>query len=105
METENRKPETENRLPSPVARPLVPVALALMAGIASSAWGLRLADQWLAAGLVLLWAALAFIWWARRPARFLPLVFFWLLGVALCQQALHPAFPPTTWPTCPRRGR
>ena len=34
----------------PVARPLVPVTLALMAGIAAPAWGLRLPEPWLLAG-------------------------------------------------------
>ena len=34
----------------PLARPLVPVTLALMAGIAAPAWGLRLPEPWLLAG-------------------------------------------------------
>ena len=33
----------------PLARPLVPVTLALMAGIAAPAWGLRLPEPWLLA--------------------------------------------------------
>jgi competence protein ComEC len=94
LETANRKSPTESLFPSPVARPLVPVAVALMAGIASPAWGLYLPAGWLAAGLAALWAVLALGWWARRPARVGPLVFFWLAGVALSQQALQPAFPP-----------
>ncbi len=88
----------------PVARPLVPVALALMAGMAAPAWGLSLPDRWLAPGLVLLWAALALIRWPRRPARFLPLAFFGLLGVALCQQALQPPFPPHHVARLPQAG-
>ena len=78
----------------PVARPLVPVTLALMAGIAAPAWGLHLPEPWLLAGGVALWAALALLWWRRRPARFLPLIFFGLLGVAFHQQARQPDFPP-----------
>jgi len=104
LETENRKPKTKNRFHRPVARPLVPVALALMAGIASPAWGLRLADQWLAAGLVGLWGAMVLIWWARRPSRLLPLVFFWLLGLALGQQALQPFFAPHHLVHLPQEG-
>ena len=77
----------------PLARPLVPVTLALMAGIAAPAWGLRLPEPWLLAAAVALWAALAFLWWRRRPARFLPLILFGLLGVAFYQQAWQPDFP------------
>ena len=77
----------------PVARPLVPVTLALMAGIAAPAWGLRLPEPWLLAGAVALWAVLALLWWRRRPARFLPLILFMLLGVAFHQQAGQPDFP------------
>ena len=78
----------------PLARPLVPVTLALMAGIAAPAWGLRLPEPWLLAGALALWAALALLWWQRRPARFLPLILFGLLGVAFHQQAWQPDFPP-----------
>jgi len=78
----------------PLGRPLVPVTLALMAGIAAPAWGLHLPEPWLLAGGVVLWAALALLWWRRRPARFLPLIFFALLGVAFYQQAWQPDFPP-----------
>jgi competence protein ComEC len=104
--TENRKPQAGNLvLPGrPLARPLVPVVLALMAGIASPAWGLRLADQWLAPALVGLWGAMVLIWWARRPSRLLPLVFFWLLGLALGQQALQPCFPPPHLVHLPQEG-
>ena len=77
----------------PVARPLVPVTLALMAGMAAPAWGLRLPGAWLLAGGIALWGALALLWWRRRPARFLPLIFFGLLGVAFSQQARQPDFP------------
>jgi competence protein ComEC len=77
----------------PLARPLVPVTLALMAGIAAPAWGLHLPEPWLLAVAAALWAALAFLWWQRRPARFLPLILFGLLGVAFYQQAWQPDFP------------
>jgi competence protein ComEC len=77
----------------PLARPLVPITLALMAGIAAPAWGLRLPAPWLLAGALALWAALALLWWQRRPARFLPLILFGLLGVAFYQQAWEPDFP------------
>ncbi len=78
----------------PVVRPLVPVTLALMAGIAAPAWGLHLPEAWLLAGMLALWAALALLWWQGRPVRFLPLIFFALLGVAFHQQARQPDFPP-----------
>ncbi len=79
---------------TPVARPLVPVTLAMMAGIAAPAWGLRLPGIVLAAGLILLWVGLALFWWRRRPVLLMPLLFFWLLGVAFYQQAIQPWFPP-----------
>jgi hypothetical protein len=60
------------------------VVLALMAGLAAPAWGLTLPEGWLAGGLVVLWAVLALLWWAGRPVRLLPLVWFGLLGVAFC---------------------
>ncbi|MGB8991300.1 MAG: ComEC/Rec2 family competence protein [Desulfobaccales bacterium] len=85
-----RTPDTQSR---PVARPLVPVTLALMAGIAAPAWGLRLPEMALAAGLLFLGAGLAFLWWQGRPVRLLPFLFFGLLGVAFCQQARQPWFP------------
>jgi competence protein ComEC len=84
----------ENLGVPPVARPLVPVTLALMAGIAAPAWGLHLPEPWLLAGGAALWAALALLWWQRRPVFFLPLIFFALLGVAFHQQARQPDFPP-----------
>jgi competence protein ComEC len=37
--------------------------------------------------------ALAFTCWRGRPARFLPLAFFGVLGLAFYQQAWQPAFP------------
>jgi competence protein ComEC len=77
----------------PVTRPLVPVTLALMAGIAAPAWGLRLPEIWLLGGGLALWGVMALLWWQRRPARFLPLLFFGLLGVAFYQQARQPDFP------------
>ncbi len=91
MTSENPKPHDLNPV---FSRPLVPVVLALMAGIAAPAWGLDLPARWLPAGLLLLWLALGGLWLARRPARLLPLAFFWLLGVALGQQALRPVVPP-----------
>ncbi|MGO8760946.1 MAG: ComEC/Rec2 family competence protein [Desulfobaccales bacterium] len=78
----------------PVTRPLVVVTLALMAGMAAPAWGLHLPEPWLVAAGVGLWAALALLWWQRRLVRFLPLIFFALLGVAFYQQARQPDFPP-----------
>ena len=91
LDTASRQLKTEN---PPFSRPLAPVVLALMAGIAAPAWGLNLPERWLPAVLLLLWLALGAVWLARRPARLLPLTFFWLLGAALCQQALQPVFPP-----------
>ena len=74
-----------------------------MAGIASSAWGLHLPERWLAAGLVLLWVALALSGGpGARPGA--PLAFFWLVGVALCQQALQPDFPPHHLVRLPQEG-
>ncbi|MFZ5448506.1 MAG: ComEC/Rec2 family competence protein [Thermodesulfobacteriota bacterium] len=78
----------------PVARPLVPVTLALMTGIVAPVWGLSLPQPYLLAGVLVLWVALAFLWWRRLPARLLPLFFFGLLGVAFYQQARQPYFPP-----------
>jgi ComEC/Rec2-related protein len=77
----------------PVARPLVPLTLALMAGIAAPAWGLHLTQTLVLTGIFILWVILAFLWWRRHPARVLPLVLFWLLGVAFYQQAWQPHFP------------
>ncbi|MEJ2672255.1 MAG: ComEC/Rec2 family competence protein [Deltaproteobacteria bacterium] len=85
-----------------VARPLVPVVLALMAGIAATAWGLRLPQIYVLAAVVILWVALAVLWWRRRPARLLPLILFALLGLALCQQARHPYFPPESVNNLPK---
>ncbi len=91
MTTENHQLRNANPV---FSRPLVPLVLALMAGIAAPAWGLNLPGRWLPAALLLLWLGLGVLWLARRPARLLPLAFFWLLGVALCQQALQPVIPP-----------
>ena len=91
LDTASRPLKTEN---PPFSRPLTPVVLALMAGIAAPAWGLHLPERWLPAVLLLLWLTLGAVWLARRPARLLPLIFFWLLGAAFCQQALQPTFPP-----------
>ena len=77
----------------PWARPLIPLTLALMAGIASGSWGVRLPAEWLLAALLGLWAALTYVWWSRRRAGFLPLTFFCLLGLAFYQQAWQPSFP------------
>ena len=91
LDTANRPLKTAN---PPFSRPLTPVVLALMAGIAAPAWGLNLPERWLPPVLLLLWLTLGAVWLARRPARLLPLAFFWLLGAAFCQQALQPTFPP-----------
>jgi ComEC/Rec2-related protein len=77
-----------------LARPLVPVVLALMAGIAATAWGLHLPQTWVLAAVFISWGALAFLWWRGQPARLLPLILFGLLGVAFSQQARQPYFPP-----------
>ncbi len=77
-----------------LARPLVPVTLALMTGIAATAWGLHLPQTFVLAGVLITWGALGLLWWRGQPARFLPLVLFGLLGVAFSQQAWQPYFPP-----------
>jgi competence protein ComEC len=93
----SRTPSPPGSTPAapPVTRPLVPVTLALMAGVAAPAWGLRLPEPWLLAGGIALWAGLGLLWWGGRPARLLPLLFFGVLGVAFHQQALQPDFPPS----------
>jgi competence protein ComEC len=83
----------ENLKKSPVARPLVPITLALMVGLGSAAWGLHLPGFWLLWGLLGLGLTLALIWRSGRPVRLLPLIFFWLLGLAFYQQAEEPFFP------------
>ncbi len=85
--------KSSREVPPAFSRPLLPVVVALMAGLASPAWGLRLPEKWLAPALVLIWALLVILWLARRRLRLLPLAFFWLLGVAFYQQALQPVFP------------
>jgi competence protein ComEC len=105
--TENRKPKTENRAPPTppplipsenprpqVARPLVWVTLAFILGLAAPSWGLRIPGGWALAGAAALWLLLVLAWWTRRSAGWLPLAFFWLLGLAFYQQATHPLFPP-----------
>ncbi|MDI6853421.1 MAG: ComEC/Rec2 family competence protein [Deltaproteobacteria bacterium] len=77
----------------PAARPLVPITLALLLGIAGSAWGLRLPGPYPAAVSAMLFSALLCLWLKGRSARLMPLAAFWLLGLALAQQALAPAFP------------
>jgi ComEC/Rec2-related protein len=74
----------------PVARPLVPVTLALMVGIAAPAWGWSVPEPWLWPMVLALWGAMAWKWWRRTRVQFLPLAFFFLLGVAFYQQAWHP---------------
>ncbi|MCL4500791.1 MAG: ComEC family competence protein [Deltaproteobacteria bacterium] len=91
MKTANGKRQSENR---PFSRPLLPVVAALMTGLASAAWGLNPPARWLNIGLGALSLALVALWLVRRPARLLPLAFFWLLGIAFYQQALHPVLPP-----------
>jgi competence protein ComEC len=44
--------------------------------------------------LAALWLLLALAWLTRRRAGWLPLAFFWLLGLAFYQQAQQPVFPP-----------
>ena len=90
------RPRAETRFlqSRPLARPLIPITLALMVGIASGAWGVRLPGAWLLGGLLFLWAALTFLWWTNRRARLLPLAFFCLLGAAFYQQAGQPSLPP-----------
>jgi competence protein ComEC len=78
----------------PAARPLIPLTLALALGVAGAAWGFRLSGLVLAVGLSALFAILILIWLTKRVARLMPLALFGLLGLALAQQALHPAFPP-----------
>jgi competence protein ComEC len=65
-----------------------------MLGIAGASWGVSLPEKWLLGGLISLWVAMAIFWWTRRPVRLLPLISFWLLGVAFYQQAWQPCFPP-----------
>ena len=77
-----------------LSRPLVPVTLALMTGIAATAWGLHLSQSVVLAGVLVLWSSLAFLWWGRLPARILPLLLVGLLGVAFAQQAWQPAYSP-----------
>jgi competence protein ComEC len=77
-----------------VARPLVWLCLAFILGVAAPSWGVAMPGVWLAAGLLALWLLLVLAWWTRRGAIWLPLAFFWLLGVAFYQQAQHPVFPP-----------
>jgi competence protein ComEC len=86
------RPDTLHPAPA-VARPLVPLTLALMSGIAAPAWGLSLPRFWLAAALVGLGAGLGWCRWQRRPVRGLPLVWFFLLGIAFYQQTSQPDFP------------
>ncbi len=80
--------------PRPLARPLIPATLALMAGIAAPAWGVSLPAWMLLGGMAVLGPALALFWRLDRPVRLLPLAFFWLVGMAFCQQAWQPVFPP-----------
>jgi competence protein ComEC len=77
-----------------VARPLVWLTLALILGVAAPSWGLAIPGVWLAAGLLSLGLLLVWSWWTRRGAAWLALAFFFLLGAAFYQQALHPVFPP-----------
>jgi competence protein ComEC len=107
VDPDPREPQRSEVSPEmrPLARPLMPVTLALMAGIAAPAWGLRLPEPWLLAAAVALWAALALLWWRRRPARFLPLILFMLLGVAFHQQAWQPDFSPAHLTKLPQDQR
>jgi competence protein ComEC len=97
-ENDNQKTDhLSSSSPSPrrrVARPLVWVTLAFILGLAAPSWGWRLPQVWLLPALAALWLLLGLAWWTRRSPGWLPLAFFWLLGVALAQQAGQPVFPP-----------
>ncbi len=84
----------EKPAPTRVARPLIPLTSALALGVAGAAWGFSFSDPWQAVGLGALLATLILIWLTKPIARLVPLALFWLLGLALARQALHPAFPP-----------
>jgi competence protein ComEC len=75
------------------ARPLIPVFLALALGMAGSAWGMRLPGWGLAIAIAVLFLMLVLLWRGGRRTRLLPLAMFWLLGLALAQQALSPVLP------------
>ena len=83
-------PESPDRQ---LARPLVWVTLAFILGVAAPSWGLRVPPGWVAAGAAGLWLLLAWLWWTRRRAAWLPPALFFLLGVAFYQQAQQPLFP------------
>ncbi len=76
-----------------VARPLVSVTLALMLGLAAAAWGVRLPASWLAAGLGGLWVVALLARLRGWRVLLLPLLLFWLLGLAFYWQTLEPALP------------
>jgi competence protein ComEC len=80
--------------PRPLARPLIPVVLALMLGMIAAAWGYQLSPGLLAVMLAALSASLVLCWWRGRRVLFMALVWFFLLGLGLCQQASHPVLPP-----------
>lgn len=84
----------EKPVPTPAARPLIPLVIALASGVVGAAWGLRLSTPFQIAGLMGLFAGLILMWLTNRNARLIPLALFWLLGLALARQALHPVFPP-----------
>ncbi|MBI4796602.1 MAG: ComEC family competence protein [Deltaproteobacteria bacterium] len=70
------------------------MTIAFILGLAAPSWGLKIPQGWLAAALAALWLLLALAWLIRRGGGWLPLAFFWLLGVAFYQQAQQPVFPP-----------
>ncbi len=89
----NLPPAREKFERQPVARPLIPLTLALALGVASSAWGIRLSGPCLAIAFFAFFFALVMTGLTGRNARLMPLALFWLLGLALAQQALNPALP------------
>ena len=88
--------------PRPVARPLVPVTLALMAGIATPAWGLHLPEPWLvAAGVGALGRpGLALVAAASGPV-FATDIFLRFWEWRFINRPGNRIFLPATSPTCP----
>ena len=66
-----RDEKTGNNGNSGVKRPLVPVVLALMLGLAAAAWGVKLPQAWLVAGLLGLLVAMAWLY-VRPQSQRLP---------------------------------
>ncbi|MFP3869013.1 MAG: ComEC/Rec2 family competence protein [Desulfobacteraceae bacterium] len=81
-------------LSGPLARPLVSLTLALIGGIASPAWGLRLPWFGAAGAALFVLLGMGLAWLYGRSCRWLSLVLFWLIGMASYQLALTPPLPP-----------